>query len=231
VRHAVQRFVGRGDRGVTDGRGRRAQTTHFDVTGVVGALAKLPAIRVKERSGRGCPNTRRFRLPSLRGRKCRAIRRRYLPPGSPSCPRGLIGMTDERMPMFSRASRWWRSASSAASAEARSHTISREANRSTGANWGVVDRAGGDGRPGDKVRMGDDRFPTVQRIEDCRRSKHTERGVVSEVDGGLRSLTHLASLVFVRVELGDELRSSTTDCPLGFRPGRSGWRGRQLNNS
>ncbi|MBN9524510.1 hypothetical protein J0H58_39350, partial [bacterium] len=40
------------------------------------------------------PNTRRARDPSGFGTNRRAICRRYFPPGSPACPRVLIGMTD-----------------------------------------------------------------------------------------------------------------------------------------
>ncbi len=38
-----------------------------------------------------------------RGANRRAIWPRYLPPGGPSWPRVLIGMTDDRMPRSSRA--------------------------------------------------------------------------------------------------------------------------------
>lgn len=82
------------------------------------------------------PNTRRDRAPSGLGANRRGIWDRYRPPGGPSCPRGLIGMTEDRIPRSSRAYRWWSSLSNAASASTRSQVAARVAWAITGWNWG-----------------------------------------------------------------------------------------------
>src|SRR5205814_9806139 len=82
------------------------------------------------------PNPRRYRDPSGLGANRRGIWDRYLPPGSPSCPRVLIGMTEDRMPSSSRAYSWWVSVSNAASASTRSHPTARDAWARTGRNCG-----------------------------------------------------------------------------------------------
>jgi hypothetical protein len=108
------------------------------VVGAPGHGAAEPAL-VSGKGALGLPPLTEHalgRVPSARGRKCRGIWDRYRPFGGASLPRGLIGMTDERIPNSSRAWRWCASESNAASASTRSQAISRDANSRTGVNCG-----------------------------------------------------------------------------------------------
>src|SRR5947209_20182668 len=91
------------------------------VVGAPGDGTAEPALVAAEGALDLPPLAEHARVPVALGArgKCRGIWDRYRPFGGASRPRGLIGITDERIPNSSRAWRWWASESNAASASTR----------------------------------------------------------------------------------------------------------------